>query len=115
MATEDPTTTVEETPPTESLKIVITLKDGRGSIGVQRAGCDPVLLQLPDAALTNAIARLPEALVAADVQWRERRQYPKYTRPAPPTAPVRPVATPPTRRATRVAPTTPSVETPRMF
>ena len=72
-------------PPTPNdLKIVISLKGERASIGIQRPGCDPFLLPLPDAGLTNAIARLPEALVEADALWQGRRQNPKYARPAPP-------------------------------
>ena len=121
-ATEEPTPPAavdagagEEAPATEALKIVITLKDGRGSIGAQRAGCDPFLLSLPDAGLANTLARLPDALAEADARWREQRQYPKYTRPAPPPAPARPVATPSTRSATRGAPSTPGVESPWMF
>jgi hypothetical protein len=101
-----------EAPPPEDLKVVILLREGRGSIGVQRAGCDPFLLPLPDAGLTNAVARLPDALVEADARWREQRQYPKYTRPAPPPrapAPPRAARTPPAR------PVAPAVQAPRMF
>jgi hypothetical protein len=124
-ATEDPTRAAEinvgqgeAIPPkevmalTEALKIVITLKDGRGSIGVQRAGCDPFLLPLPDASLANTIARLPDALVEADARWRAQRQYPKYTRPAPPPRPPTPA------RAIRVTPARPaasSLQQPSMF
>lgn len=45
---------------------------------------------------------------------QEQSLFPEDQRPAPPPAP-RPVATPPTRRATRGAPSTPGVERPRMF
>ncbi len=85
-------------PPPEYLRVIITLRDGRGSIGLQRFGCDPFLTTTPDADLPNALARVPELLAAADGVWQERRQNPKYIRPAP--AP-RPPATP---RAARTAP-----------
>ena len=78
------------TPPPEYLRVIITLRDGRGSIGLQRFGCDPFLTTTPDADLANALARVPELLAAADGVWQERRQNPKYTRPAPrPPAPPR--------------------------
>ena len=134
-ATEDPTTptevsagveagmepapTPEATPP-EYLKVVIILREGRSSIGVQRAGCDPVLQHLPEAGLANAIARLPEVLAEAGARWREQPRFPVYQRPAPP--PPRRVGAAPaiTRLRRGAAQTTPAqpapeVQAPRMF
>ena len=105
--TEEPTAAVgaeEEAspaaapPPPEYLRVIITLRDGRGSIGVQRFGCDPYMATMTDAELANALALVPELLAAADGIWQERRQNPKYTRPAPPPrppAPPRAARTPP--------------------
>ena len=93
---EAPTTPATPTP--EYLRVIITLRNGRGSIGLQRFGCDPFLTTTPDTDLANALARVPELLAAAEGIWQERRQNPKYTRPAPP---PRPPAAP---RAARAAP-----------
>lgn len=114
------TSPAEGIPPPEALKIVITLKDGHGCIGIQREGCDPFLLPLPDAGLTNAIARLPEALVEASARWREQPRFPEYQRPVPPPAPPRPAVPPVTRTRRGAAPSTPTqpapaVQAPRMF
>ena len=89
----------EVTPPPEYLRIIITLRDGRGSIGLQHFGYDPVLVPvdlssedaLPEvdlvevpAHVAQALAQVPAALAQAEARWREWRQNPKYTRPAPP-------------------------------
>ena len=87
----------EETLPPEYLRIIITLRDGRGSIGVKRFGWDPYMATMTDSDLANALALVPEVLAAADARWQERHQNPKYTRPAPvlrPT-PARAARTPP--------------------
>ena len=119
---DTPTTpTAVETPPTESLKIVILLRPPKAVVGVSQPGKDPHMVSLEMVnvqGLEQVLAEVPGIVELARAKWEVSPQYPKYTRPAPPprpaTAPVTRARTAP-RGPTTVAPPTPSVERPRML
>ena len=71
------------------IKVVIALKDGRGSIGVSAPECDP-FFTIHEGGLEEAIARLPDIVRQAQERWAASPRYPKSTlAPEPAAAPVR--------------------------
>ena len=97
------TTEATDQPQEPDLKVVIALKGGGGFIGIQRSGCDPVLVPIVDFGLQEALAQVPGVVAQAEAQWQTQRQYPQYERPAPP----RPAATTRPRPAPKPGATTP--------
>ena len=68
----------------EELKVVVAVKGGRATIGVQRPSADPHIevfdgLELPDLA-----QQVPAVVERARDRWEEAPQHPAYERPAPP-------------------------------
>lgn len=66
------------------LKVVVAVKGGRATIGVQRPSADPHIevfdgLELPDLA-----QQVPAVVERARDRWEEAPQHPAYERPAPP-------------------------------
>lgn len=77
------------------LKVVITLKDGRGFIGIKSPDCDPIL-SVFEGDLPAALEMVPGLVQQAQEKWAESPQYPKGEVPAPPapkTPPRQTVAT----------------------
>ncbi len=83
-------------------KVVITLSEGTGFIGIQAAECDPFFtsVQLVNDAedtmtpLEEVLLQLPTALVQAQDRWQEQAKNPTYERPVPEVRPATPRATP---------------------
>ena len=77
----------EATPPeaAEELKLVVSIRAGRSTIGVQRPASDPHLESDGALDLTTLLERIPGVLERAQARWRDAPQYPGYVRPAPPT------------------------------
>lgn len=77
------------------MKVVIVVKDSRGSIGIQVPECDPVFQVLQEGGLTAAIAKIPELVQQAEEHWKASPRYPKTTivTPLPTSTPAR-TATP---------------------
>lgn len=71
----------------DDMKIVIILKENRGSIGVQAPGCDPVL-QTFEGDLTVALQRVSGVVEVARRRWDSNPLYPKCETPLPSQAPV---------------------------
>ena len=68
------------------IKVVISLKDGGGSIGIQAPDCDPVFTTL-EGNLEVALGRVPELVQQAQEKWAESARYPKADVPKPPPQP----------------------------
>ena len=68
----------------EELKLVVSIRAGRSTIGVQRPASDPHLESDNALDLTTLLGRIPGVLERAQDRWREAPQYPDYARPAPP-------------------------------
>lgn len=76
----------EATPPDgpEELKLVVSIRAGRSTIGVQRPASDPHLESDDALDLTTLLGRIPGVLERAQVRWRDAPRHPGYARPAPP-------------------------------
>jgi len=92
------------------MKIVITLRENRGSIGIQSPDCDPVFCTF-EGNLEQALERVPELVSQARQRWDSNPRYPRCEHPLPPqTAPAQPERTTrPQQRQTTTA------SQPRMF
>ncbi|MCK4299479.1 MAG: hypothetical protein KAX80_08095 [Planctomycetes bacterium] len=66
----------------EEIKVVIILKDNRGSIGVQAPDCDPAL-EVFEGSLQAALERVPGLTEEALSRWAETPRYPKCESPLP--------------------------------
>lgn len=86
------------------LKVVLSWKGARASIGVSAEGCDPVFHFIQEEGTDGAplldldiiIGRIPAAVTDAIEQWVQAKQRPAYKPPTPPPtaprpAPARPV------------------------
>ena len=70
--------------PQEGLKVVVSIKGGRATIGVQQPSSDPHIEtfdDLDEAGLTQEVAAVIER---ARARWEETPKHPAYARPAPP-------------------------------
>jgi len=79
----------------DELKVVIALREGKASIGVQAPNCDPVLAVV-QGGLADALTGVPTLVASAKEQWQTNKHYPKSTRapaPAPPSPAARPIPT----------------------
>lgn len=63
----------------EGLKIVITLRDGKATVGIQSPGCDPVVSAVTGG-LEEVLAQAPALVTRAREQWRVKPKYPRTTR-----------------------------------
>jgi len=65
------------------IKVVIVLKDGRGTVGIQSPECDPVFSTVEGDLVTIA-AELPALVQLAEVKWSTSPKNPKSTIEPPP-------------------------------
>jgi hypothetical protein len=91
----------------EEIKVVIALKENRGSIGVQSTDCDPVFLTF-EGDLGLALERVPGLIAEARQKWDSNPRYPKCETPLP-------SQTPPAQPASRPARQAASTAQPNMF
>ena len=68
----------------EDLKVVVSIKGGRATIGVQRPSSDPHVESFDDADLSGLTQEVPAVTERARARWEEMPKHPAYARPAPP-------------------------------
>ena len=68
----------------EDLKVVVSIKGGRATIGVQRPSADPHVESFDDADLSGLAQEVPAVTERARAKWQETPKHPAYARPAPP-------------------------------
>ena len=68
----------------EDLKVVVSIKGGRATIGVQRPSSDPHVETFGDADLSGLAREVPAVTERAKARWEETPKHPAYVRPAPP-------------------------------
>ena len=68
----------------EDLKVVVSLKGGRATIGVQQPASDPHIESFDDADLSGLTQEVPAVVERARVKWEDEPKYPAHERPAPP-------------------------------
>ena len=76
--------TGKETAPAEDLKVVLSIKGGRATIGVQRPSSDPHVESFDDADLSRLAQEVPAVTERARARWEDEPKHPAYERPAPP-------------------------------
>jgi len=77
VATDKPAETV-----TGMLKIVISLKGNKASVGVQAPECDPAFFGL-EGDLSAALTAVPGFVEQARTRWQTAKRYPKCASPLP--------------------------------
>ena len=68
----------------EDLKVVVSIKDGRATIGVQGASSDPHIESFDDADLSGLTQEVSAVIERARAKWEDEPKYPAHERPAPP-------------------------------
>lgn len=65
------------------LKIVVSIKGTRATIGVQRPSSDPHIESFKDAELSVLAQEVPAVVQRAGARWEKSLKQPAYVRPAP--------------------------------
>ncbi len=74
----------DESAPPEDLKVVVSIKGGRTTVGVQQPSSDPHIESFIDRDLTGLTGELPAVIERARTGWQESSKHPAYQRPDPP-------------------------------
>ncbi len=74
----------EQARPPEDLKVVVSIKGGRATIGVQRTSSDPHIETFDDWDLSGLAQEVLAVTERARARWEDQPKYPAYARPAPP-------------------------------
>ena len=69
---------------TDDLKVVVSIKGGRATIGVQRPSADPHIETFDGLDETGLTTEVPAVIERARARWEETPKHPAYERPAPP-------------------------------
>ena len=73
-----------EASPTEDLKIVVSIKDGRATIGVQQPSSDPHIEPVDAPDLSGLVREVPAVVERAAAKWGDAPRFPAHERPTPP-------------------------------
>ncbi len=68
----------------EGLKVVVSIKGSRATIGVQRPSSDPHIETFEDVDLPALAQEVPTVTERARARWEENPKHPAYERPTPP-------------------------------
>ena len=68
----------------EDLKVVVSIKGARATIGVQRPSSDPHIESFDDGDLSGLTQEVPAVVERARAKWEDAPKYPAHARPAPP-------------------------------
>ena len=68
----------------EELKVVVSIKGGRATIGVQQPKSDPHIESFDDHDLSGLAQEVPAVTERARARWENGPKYPAHVRPAPP-------------------------------
>ena len=74
----------EQDSPSEDLKVVVSIKGGRATIGVQRPSADPHIESFDDPDLSGLAQEALAVVERARARWEDDPKHPAYERPAPP-------------------------------
>ena len=70
--------------PSDDLKVVVSIKGGRATVGVQRPSADPHIETFGDGDLASLAQEVPAVTERARARWEDAPKHPAYERPAPP-------------------------------
>ena len=68
----------------EDLKVVVSIKGGRATIGAQRPSSDPHIESFDDRDLAELIQEVSAVIERARAKWEDEPKHPAHARPAPP-------------------------------
>ena len=74
----------EQAAPPEELKVVVSIKGGRATIGVQQPKSDPHIESFDDHDLSGLAQEVPAVTQRARARWEDEPRYPAHVKPAPP-------------------------------
>ena len=74
----------DETEAAENLKVVVSIKGGRATIGVQQPSSDPHIESFDDADLSGLTQEALAVVERARARWEDEPKHPAHERPAPP-------------------------------
>ena len=74
----------EQAGPPQDLKVVLSIKEGRAIIGVQRPSSDPHIESFDDPDLAGLTQVVPAVIERARARWEHAPKNPAFERPAPP-------------------------------
>ena len=67
----------------EELKVVLSIRGGRATIGVQQPSSDPHIESFDDPDLFGLADEFPAVVAKARARWEEEPRYPAYEKPVP--------------------------------
>ncbi len=70
--------------PPEDLKVVVSIKGGRATIGVQQPSSDPHIESFDDRDLSGLTQEVLPVIERARAKWEDEPRHPAHERPAPP-------------------------------
>ena len=73
-----------ETGTTEDLKVVVSIKGDRATIGVKGTSSDPHIESFDDPDLSGLAQEVPAVVERARTRWEDAPKYPAHVKPAPP-------------------------------
>ena len=65
----------------EDLKVVVSIREGNATIGVQRPSSDPHIESFDDPDLSGLAREVSAVIERARAKWEDSPRYPAYTRP----------------------------------
>ena len=68
----------------EELKVVVSIKGGRATIGVQQPSSDPHIESFDDPDLSELAQEVLPVIERARARWEDEPKHPAHERPAPP-------------------------------
>ncbi len=74
----------DDTGASEDLKVVVSIKGGRATIGVQQPSSDPHIESFDDADLSGLTQEVPAVIERARAKWEDEPKHPAHEKPAPP-------------------------------
>ena len=80
---EGPDDAEDETGQPENLKVVVSIKGGRATIGVQRPSSDPHIESFDNQDLSGLAQELLRVTERARTKWEDEPRHPAHTKPAP--------------------------------
>ena len=75
---------VDDTEAPEDLKVVLSIRKGRATIGVQRPSADPHIESFDDHDLSGLAQEVLAVTERARARWEDEPRHPAHERPAPP-------------------------------
>ena len=74
----------DATEASENLKVVVSIKGGRATIGVQQPSSDPYIESFDDRGVSELAQEVPLMLERARARWEDAPRHPAHARPASP-------------------------------